>query len=91
MQGHRVVWWIDERQFDESEPPVGSILLSGHCGLGVLSPLDARELKGDSEIVIYIFGRGKNGQQKVFFRAETPEEKNEVDAAIIQAIEDKTH
>jgi hypothetical protein len=89
VQSHRILWWIDERHFDEAEPPIGFIMLSGHAGLGSLSPIDAKEFQGDEiERAVHIFGRGRGGQQKVCFLAIDGDEKKVVHDAIVQATED---
>jgi len=89
VQGHRIVWWRDERQFDEAETPIGHILLSGHAGLAGLSPLDLRELRNDeAERTVNVFGRGCGGQQKVGFLTMDCNEKSLLEGAIIKAAED---
>jgi len=64
--GHRFVWWKNEKEFDEGKFPLGHIVFEGHSGLAGLSPRDLRELDKDLlSKVVSIFGRGKNGQEKL--------------------------
>ena len=66
IQGHRFLWWKNVQQFDDGDLPVGSLLLSGHAGIGGPSPLELRELTKDEVLLcLSIFGRGGAGQQKV--------------------------
>jgi hypothetical protein len=89
VQIHRIIWWKDEQQFDDADPPIGFIILSGHAGLDNLSPIDAKVFKGDEiERAVHIFGRGKSDQEKVCFLASTEQEKIIVRDAIVRATED---
>lgn len=66
VQGHRFIWWLSEKDFDEGENPNGQIFFAGHSGLAGLSPLELRELEqNEIPLVVSLFGRDamKTGQQ----------------------------
>jgi hypothetical protein len=66
VQGHRFIWWLSEKDFDEGENPSGQIFFAGHSGLAGLSPLELRELEQkEIPLVVNLFGRDamKTGQQ----------------------------
>lgn len=58
IQGHRFIWWLSEKDFDEGENPSGQIFFAGHSGLAGLSPLELRELEQNEILhVVSLFGR----------------------------------
>lgn len=84
LQGHRFVWWRSEKHFDDGEKPLGNIFFAGHAGLAGLSPLDLRELKPEEvPLVICIFGRGMEGQQKATLLASSSKVKEALETAVL--------
>uniref|UniRef100_A0A7R9ZHB4 C2 domain-containing protein n=1 Tax=Pseudictyota dubia TaxID=2749911 RepID=A0A7R9ZHB4_9STRA len=88
IQGHRFVWWRSEKHFDDGEAPMGNIFFAGHAGLAGLSPLDLRELTPEEiPLVICIFGRGMEGQQKITLLASSRQIKDALEDAVINVSE----
>lgn len=86
IEGHRFIWWRSERHFDTGDAPLGQIFFAGHSGLAGLSPLDLRELsKEEVPLVVSIFGRGPQGQQKVTFLAPFSDVKDSLENAVLEA------
>lgn len=86
VHGRRLLWWLTTDDFDEGDPPAGYIFLAGHAGLAGLSPLDVRELeKNELPRIVNIFGRGKEGQQKLMLLLATEECKEELENAVLSA------
>jgi len=93
IQGHRIVWWKNERAFDDGDatPPLGQILFAGHSGIAGLSPLDIRQLDDVTEVMrtLHIFGRGSQEQQKIALLAANEQEKEAIEDAVIAATMDE--
>ena len=88
--GHRLIWWKNNADFDDGESPLGQIIFAGHSGLAGLSPLDQRELLEDEiPLVLGVFGRGMDGQQKVIFLSPQKTIKDELEALIIKTCTDE--
>lgn len=86
IEGHRFIYWRSEKHFDTGEAPLGQIYFAGHSGLAGLSPLDLRELsKEEIPFVVSIFGRGLQMQQKVTLLAPSPEAKDSLENAVLDA------
>ena len=60
LQETRFVWWHKEEDVDEGKAPQGQLLLFGHAGITQPSPVDVRDIGGDSHIAT-IFGRDPHG------------------------------
>lgn len=86
IQGHRFLWWPSARDFDNGEPPAGRIFLAGHAGLAGLSPLEARQMNAsETPLVVSIFGRGLNGQQKLTILTDSVASKEALERAVLEA------
>ncbi len=86
IEGHRFIWWRSERHFDTGDAPLGQIFFAGHSGLAGLSPLDLREFtKEEVPLVVSIFGRGSQGQQKVTLLASFSHVKDCLENAVLEA------
>lgn len=86
VQGRRFLWWDSVYDFDNGESPLGRIFLAGHAGLAGLSPLDLRELhKDEISLVVNIFGRGMEGQQKLTMMCGNSQMKDELENAVLAA------
>ena len=85
VHGRRLLLWSSQTSFDEADPPELRIFLSGHAGLGGLSPLDLRKFSPEDDVsrVISIFGRGSSGQQKLILRVPSVEKKHEFEQTIL--------
>ena len=86
VHGRRLLWWLTTDDFDEGDAPAGCLFLAGHAGLAGLSPLDVREIEsGDLPRIVNIFGRGKDGQQKLMLLLPTEESKDQLEKAVVSA------
>ena len=87
IHGRRLLLWSSEVDFDEGEPPLDRILLSGHAGLAGLSPLEIRELSPQEEfpLVVNIFGRNNTGQLKVMILVPNYKLKKALEETILSA------
>jgi hypothetical protein len=86
VHGRRLLWWLTTEDFDEGDAPAGYLFLAGHAGLAGLSPRDVREIdKGELPRVVNIFGRGKDGQQKLMLLLPTEESKEKLEEAVLSA------
>mmetsp|Transcript_6180 Transcript_6180/g.11745 ORF Transcript_6180/g.11745 Transcript_6180/m.11745 type:complete len:133 (+) Transcript_6180:1885-2283(+) len=86
VHGHRFIWWRSEKHFDDGEPPLGQIFFAGHSGLGGLSPIDMRELSSEEALLIVtMFGRGLDGQQKISLLCPDRASKEGLEDAVIAA------
>ena len=86
VQGRRFLWWKTVTDFDNGTPPQGRIFLAGHAGLSGLSPLEMREINPkDVPLVVCIFGRGLNDQQRVTLLLPSDGLKDSLENAVIDA------
>ena len=86
IEGHRFIWWRSEKAFDTGEAPLGQIYFAGHSGLAGLSPLDLRELSQEEiPFVVSVFGRGLKSQQKITLLAPSPDVKDGLENAVLDA------
>ena len=86
VHGRRLLIWDSESDFDEGNPPIERLFLSGHAGLAGLSPLDMRDLsKEELPLVVSIFGRGMEGQQKLTLLMPDAKTKDSLDDTVIAA------
>ena len=87
IHGRRLLLWSSEADFDEGEPPLDRILLSGHAGLAGLLPLEIRELSPQEEfpLVVNIFGRSNTGQLKVMILVPNYKLKEALEETILSA------
>lgn len=86
VQGRRFLWWKTVGDFDSGSPPQGRIFLAGHAGLSGLSPIEMREI--DSKhvpLVVGIFGRGLQAQQRVTLLMPNENLKDSLENAVIEA------
>jgi C2 domain len=87
IHGRRLLLWSSETDFDEGEPPLDRILLSGHAGLAGLSPLEIRDLSPQEEfpLVVNVFGRSNSGQLKVMILVPSYDSKEALEETILSA------
>ena len=86
VHGHRFIWWRSEKQFDDGESPLGQIYFAGHSGLGGLSPMEMRELsRREALLIVTMFGRGMEGQQKISVLCPEKKTKGALEDAILNA------
>lgn len=86
IQGRRFLWWPSAQDFDNGDAPAGRIFLAGHAGLAGLSPLEMRQMEAkETPLVVSIFGRGLNGQQKLTILTETVTSKDALETAVLEA------
>ena len=86
VHGRRFLWWKSVNDFDSGSPPQGRIFLAGHAGLSGLSPLEMREISPKHvPLVVGIFGRGLQTQQRVTLLLPNEGLKDSLENAIIEA------
>lgn len=86
VHGRRLLIWSTEISFDNGDPPMDRVILSGHAGLAGLSPLDVRELSSDEvSRVANIFGRGIHGQVKLMLLLPDESSKETLEETILAA------
>jgi hypothetical protein len=86
VQGRRFLWWKSVKDFDSGSPPQGRIFLAGHAGLSGLSPLEMREIdKKYVPLIVGIFGKGLQEQQRVTLLLPNSDMKEALENAVIEA------
>lgn len=86
VHGRRLLIWSTESSFDNGDPPMVRVILSGHAGLAGLSPLDVRELSRDEvSRVANIFGRGIHGQVKLMLLLPDESAKDTLEETVLAA------
>ena len=86
VHGRRLLIWSSESDFDAGEPPMDRVVLSGHAGLGGLSPLEIRELSSEEiSRVVIIFGRGIHGQLKLMLLLPNESVKGTLEETVLDA------
>jgi hypothetical protein len=84
IQGHRFLWWRSVQDFDNGKLPAGRIVLSGHSGLTGPSPIESRELSREERfLVVGIFGRGLNDQERVIMLMPDSATKERLESTIL--------
>ena len=86
VHGRRLLIWGSENDFDDGNPPIDRVLLSGHAGLTGLSPLELRELASDElSRVVNIFGRGTTEQLKLMLLVPSQATKETLEETVLSA------
>ena len=89
VHGHRIVWWNNEKSFDDGKAPIGNIVFAGHSGLAGFSPLELRQFdKKEIEFMVNIFGRGDTDQEKISLLLPDKESKSLIENAVLEATTD---
>jgi hypothetical protein len=100
VHGRRFIWWLSANDFDNGEPPAGTIFLAGHAGIATPSPLETRELQLMAEqgafpdvgndvvkLVVCVFGRGNgHSQQRVTLIMPSWDLKIALEAALLESM-----
>lgn len=87
LQGHQIIWWRADIDFDNGGVPLGRMLMAGHAGLSGPSPLELRAIdKEEVALVLSFFGNG--ARITILMRSEL--EKNELELVISTALSSKS-
>jgi len=91
LQSHRLIWFKDEKDFDEGELSIGMLLFVGHSGLSGLSPLELKVMTREEGIrCVVVFGRGEEGskgemdQMRKTFLCRGEEEKGRLEDRVLE-------
>lgn len=103
LHGQHLLFWSSEFDFDEGFSSTTSdggirchrLILSGHAGLGTLSPLEMRKTN-DVDRIVVVFGKGNgdDGQQKqerLVLRVPDEHMKAAVEKLIVEAVTSTSH
>jgi hypothetical protein len=93
LQSHRLIWFKDEKDFDDGELSTGMLLFVGHSGMSGLSPLELKVMSREEGMrCVAVFGRGEEGsegktdQMKRTFLCKDMEEKEVLQDALFEII-----
>jgi hypothetical protein len=93
LQSHRIIWFKDEKDFDDGELSIGMLLFVGHSGLSGLSPLELKVMSREEGMhCVTVFGRGEEGsegktdQMKRTFLCKDMEEKQLLEDMLLEII-----
>lgn len=87
--GHRLAWWGSAVDVDEGRKAKGQLLLQGHAGVTMLSPVEQRQIS-DPHKVVCVFGRSSDGlPHKVSFLTDSVAAKKALEDAVSTVVNTK--